>query len=255
MKLSIYSIFLIMAIMRMRGVEGHGRLLEPPSRSSMWRYKRTDPALTPYTDIIQDNYDDNGLNCGGKQTQIDNGGKCGICGDSYTAAVKENEAGGKYALGIITRNYRPGSTIAVEVEITAEHKGYFEFRLCPWNNVGLPVTQECLDQRLLSFADGQTKWYLPEQPELAKGVHELRIQLPSDVTCDQCLLQWRYRTGNSWGYEDSKQGLGLGQQEEFYGCSDVAIKGDLPFPSTLAPTSISTSPAIISEGPATNIAE
>uniref|UniRef100_H2YE08 Chitin-binding type-4 domain-containing protein n=1 Tax=Ciona savignyi TaxID=51511 RepID=H2YE08_CIOSA len=187
--------------------------------------------------------------------QIDNGGKCGICGDSYTAAVKENEAGGKYALGIITRNYRPGSTIAVEVEITAEHKGYFEFRLCPWNNVGLPVTQECLDQRLLSFADGQTKWYLPEQPELAKGVHELRIQLPSDVTCDQCLLQWRYRTGNSWGYEDSKQGLGLGQQEEFYGCSDVAIKGDLPFPSTLAPTSISTSPAIISEGPATNIAE
>ena len=37
------------------------------------------------------------------QVHISNGGKCGVCGDSYTAPIKENEAGGKYALGIITR--------------------------------------------------------------------------------------------------------------------------------------------------------
>ena len=36
-------------------VEGHGRLLEPPSRSSMWRQGYSNPI----------NYSDNELNCGG----------------------------------------------------------------------------------------------------------------------------------------------------------------------------------------------
>ena len=31
-------------------------------------------------------------------------------------------------------------------------------------------------------------------------------------------------SGNSWGSENGQQGLGLGQQEEFYGCSDVSIR-------------------------------
>ena len=35
--------------------EGHGRLVEPPSRSSMWRYGFRTPV----------NYDDNQLFCGG----------------------------------------------------------------------------------------------------------------------------------------------------------------------------------------------
>ena len=43
-----------------------------------------------------------------------NGGKCGICGDPYDGA-RENEAGGKYATGIITRNYTEGSVISVSM--------------------------------------------------------------------------------------------------------------------------------------------
>ena len=35
------------------------------------------------------------------QGQQDLGGQCGICGDPYDATVKDNEAGGKYAKGII----------------------------------------------------------------------------------------------------------------------------------------------------------
>ena len=42
-------------------------------------------------------------NCFFYKVHISNDGKCGVCGDAYTALVKENEAGGKYALGIITR--------------------------------------------------------------------------------------------------------------------------------------------------------
>jgi len=47
-------------------VKGHGRLLEPPSRSSMFRFAYSDPMLIPYRDVIQPNYNDNELNCGGR---------------------------------------------------------------------------------------------------------------------------------------------------------------------------------------------
>ena len=41
-----------------------------------------------------------------------NGGKCGICGDPWDG-LRENEAGGRYAKGIITRNYTEGQIIDV----------------------------------------------------------------------------------------------------------------------------------------------
>ena len=48
-------LLVVMMTMTLRSVSGHGRLVEPPSRSSMWRYGFN----TPH------NYDDNALNCGG----------------------------------------------------------------------------------------------------------------------------------------------------------------------------------------------
>ena len=41
----------------------------------------------------------------------------------------------------------------VEVEITANHLGYFEFRLCAHDNKE-PATQACFDKHLLQLADG-----------------------------------------------------------------------------------------------------
>lgn len=43
------------------GVWGHGRLIEPPSRSSMWRFGYNSPT----------NYQDNELFCGGSQVFLD----------------------------------------------------------------------------------------------------------------------------------------------------------------------------------------
>ena len=54
-------------------------------------------------------------------------GSCGICGDPYDGE-RVSEAGGIYANGIIVANYVMGDTIEVQVEITALHMGYFEFR-------------------------------------------------------------------------------------------------------------------------------
>ncbi|XP_033764269.1 mucin-5AC-like [Pecten maximus] len=195
-------------------VRGHGRLWEPPSRSSMFRRGYTTPP----------NYNDNQLNCGGfaNQWSAPNRGKCGICGDPYNGD-RLNEAGGKYATGLITRKYLEGQTIDIDVQVTANHLGWFEFRICPNNNVKKAATQKCLDQHVLQLADRSgTKYYISSDV----GHYKMKYTLPTGLACTQCVLQWKWHVGNSWGTDpDGRSGIGFGPQEEFYGCSDVAIQG------------------------------
>ena len=86
----------------------------------------------------------------------------------------EHEApNGKYANGIITKNYMPGSEISVTVLITANHKvdrainnpkslnisifkGFFMFRLCKNNNIHQDPDQACFEssQSLLRLSSG-----------------------------------------------------------------------------------------------------
>ncbi|XP_046381238.1 uncharacterized protein LOC124152360 [Haliotis rufescens] len=194
-------------------VTPHGYLSVPLQRSSMWRGGFAVPA----------NYDDNGLRCGGPTRQFNkNSGRCGICGDPWDATDKENEAGGKYASGIISKTYNEGDRMAVEVVITSNHKGYFEFRLCPHNNVHTPATQACLDQHLLQVEVNRvmaTKYQLGT----GTGTFRMNVLLPQGVTCSQCIFQWKYRTGNNWGCEGSDCGLGKGPQEHFVNCADIEI--------------------------------
>ncbi|CAH1777246.1 unnamed protein product [Owenia fusiformis] len=188
---------------------GHGRLVDPPSRSSMFRFEFPTPA----------NYDDNGLNCGGFGHQWDRmGGRCGLCGDPYDSS-RPNEAGGRYAKGIIVKNYRKGQTINVRVQITANHKGWFEFHLCPNNDPTQRITQECLDSNLLTMTNGGTRFNLGTR----KGNVNIALKLPQDLTCSQCVLQWKWNAGNNWGTENGRGCIGCGRQEQFYGCADVSI--------------------------------
>ncbi|XP_048506013.1 uncharacterized protein LOC105686872 isoform X2 [Athalia rosae] len=206
-------------------VSGHGRLIEPPSRASMWRYGFD----TPH------NYNDNELYCGGftRQWQY-NGGKCGICGDPWNVKQpRPNEIGGKYGNGIIVRKYRTGSVIPINVELTANHRGYFEFRLCPLKYRGIEATDECLDKHILLGENGTARYY----PGPGNKIFESYYRLPDDVTCAQCVLQWRYIAGNNWGQcENGTGAVGCGPQEEFRACADITI-GDseatlLPHPVT-----------------------
>lgn len=49
--------------------------------------------------------------------------------------------------------------------------------------------------------------------------------LPPGLTCSQCVLQWRYIAGNSWGICANGTGaVGCGDQEEFRGCADISIQ-------------------------------
>lgn len=80
--------------------------------------------------------------------------------------------------------------INIIVDITASHLGHFEFRLCNKSSATELVTQECLDRNLLKLADGSTK-----SPVSNTGQYYVTAQLPSDVTCDYCVIQWKYKAG------------------------------------------------------------
>lgn len=216
----LFAFILVFTVIHL--VEAHGRLKLPPGRASAWRYGFDTPI----------NYNDNELYCGGFQHQWgNNGGRCGVCGDPYDqVAPRDHETGGRIATGTIVASYQQAQVIDIEVEITANHLGYFEFRLCAHNNDRNPATHDCFDKNVLEVADG-----LGTRFPIAKDMFltTLQLQLPRDVTCTQCILQWKWNTGNSWGRDPvtGVSGMGYGAQEQFYGCADIAISPTV-FPET-----------------------
>ena len=151
-------------------------------------------------------------------------GKCGICGDPYDAEPKDHEApNGKYANGIIVNEYQSGGVIDVNVQVTANHKGYFLFKLCPNNNIGQDPYQECFDKFPVKiYSTGQDRYYLPDE---SNRDFKLKLQLPQ-IHCEQCILQWTYLAGNNWGTDESGSCLGCGPQETFRACSDIKISDE-----------------------------
>ena len=65
-----------------------------------------------------------------RQTQWDTfGGLCGVCGDQYDKPhPQDNENTGTYGVGIIAGQYTAGSVIDVNVVLTTNHMGHFQFR-------------------------------------------------------------------------------------------------------------------------------
>ncbi|KAH8295239.1 hypothetical protein KR018_009016, partial [Drosophila ironensis] len=204
--------------------DGHGRLIEPPSRASAWRYGF--PTLPDYND--HESY------CGGFTRQWKhNGGKCGECGDAWDIPEpRPHENGGQWGKGLIVRRYLPGSILLIRIELTASHMGYFEFRVCPKPS----AKQSCFDQNVLSILGGSPSLPGPGDldfrfyPRNGSRIYEIKSKLP-DYTCDHCVLQWRYVAGNNWGMcSDGNGAVGCGPQEEFRSCSDIALALDAQSP-------------------------
>jgi len=125
-----------------------------------------------------------------------NGGKCGVCGDRYDDTPRDNEPGGKYANGVLANTYTTeDSSILVVIDIQSFHGGYFEFRMCPNNNVKVASSPECFDRHQLRVWDIYSKEpkfrYTPGKP----GLQRLRVEIPRGMTCTQCVLQWKWHTG------------------------------------------------------------
>ncbi|XP_068245100.1 uncharacterized protein [Palaemon carinicauda] len=190
---------------------GHGRLYEPPSRASAWRFGFNTPR----------DYNDNEGFCGGFSHQYETqDGKCGICGDPWDQSPRAHEVGGIFATGLVVRHYLEGQVLNITVLITANHLGHFEARICP--DPEIEANQECLDKHRLSLADGSGNEY---KISSEIGLYTMMVQLPPGLTCQHCVLQWRYETGNNWGRcSDGTSGLGCGPQEEFRACADISIR-------------------------------
>ncbi|XP_034828174.1 uncharacterized protein [Maniola hyperantus] len=212
-----------------RGVNGHGRLIEPPSRATAWRYGFD----TPH------NYNDHELYCGGFTRQWNkNNGKCGVCGDAWdTPKPRPHELGGRFGQGVIVRRYAPNDVVVLKVQLTASHNGYFKFRICDDPHAS---DQECMDKYVLHLeGTEETKFY----PKEGNKVYEMKYQLPEGLQCSHCVLQWQYIAGNNWGTcEDGKGAVGCGPQEEFRACADIAI-GERFATSTRRPRPTYVSPS------------
>ncbi|XP_018020658.1 uncharacterized protein LOC108677020 [Hyalella azteca] len=154
----------------------HVALMEPPARNVLWR--------AGYPNLPK-HEDDDYLYCIEKEEK-----NCPPCGDTIDSPQPyAHQAGGKWALGIIGRNYSAGETISVGVNVTNSHGGHMVFKLCPNNDVTKPVTQECLDRYPLSasgYPDGKVPVTSPYQETQE---FNLKIKLPQDVVCSQCVLQ------------------------------------------------------------------
>ena len=200
------SFFLVLDLITV--IRGHGRMIEPAARNAAWRYGFDVPA----------NYEDNQQNCGGFAAQWEtNNGKCGVCGDQFNSKNAQHVFPGKYAKGVITKIYKAGDVIKVKIDITANHRGWFEFRLGKIERH--PVTQEKLSH-LLHLAEGGTRWYLTSAES---KMYSIDLKLPKHLTCDHCVLQWWWTCGNNWGCDGKKCGLGHGAQETFVNCADICI--------------------------------
>ncbi|XP_042868305.1 uncharacterized protein LOC122250767 [Penaeus japonicus] len=205
--------------------EAQGRLIEPPSRASMWRFGFRNPV--DYKDDLQ--------NCGGFQVQWRvHGGRCGVCGDPWDLpSPRPHEARGRYGRnGVIVKFYTQGQPVKVVSELTGdEDTGHMEYRLCPRASTRDPETPSCFSEPLKN-AHGGTKWDVNITGGSNKVSHMLT--LPPDLTCAACILQWRFVTQGARG------------REEYRACADVAILPDLNIAtsSTQKPEAFSVSPQV-----------
>ncbi|CAF0742985.1 unnamed protein product [Adineta ricciae] len=183
-------------------LHGHGYLLEPVARSSAWLVDSSFRECCTWPQHME-------MFCGGLGHQWNvNDGKCSICGEAYDKPIKVFEKGGAMYKGTIVKTYNQGQQIDVKVVLTANHKGYFEFRLCNLDaSPSADASQECLDRHLLKIADTDSTRFR----DVDKYGSEM-ITLHTD--------------GNSWGTDPStgQSGAGLGRENEtFMGCSDITI--------------------------------
>eukprot|EP00121_Abeoforma_whisleri_P014834 Awhi_evm2s13679 len=179
--------------------------------------------------------------------------------------------------GPISKTYKPGQVIDIQIAITAHHKGHFEFWLCDQAD----VTFKCLSKHHLVRAEDSGHTLSPIDTKFPERYHlepscagdspknfddenlanylpgsqriTMKYRLPKGVTCEHCVLQWWWGTGNSCTIPGSKSfdyprdscsswvNTGLsecgngGYPEEFWNCADIKI-GSGSIPSTTATT-------------------
>lgn len=122
--------------------------------------------------------------------------------------------------------YNAGDKIKVQIDLSTNHLGHFEFNICELKNENDVETEECFDEHPLDLVDKTGEISRKYVPGTESGIYDIEVYLPENFKCEHCVLRWHYRTGNSWGLcdkENSIEDLGCGEQENFRSCADIAI--------------------------------
>lgn len=189
----------------------------------------------------------------------------GQCGGLFNGDSRFS-AGGPFATNQIVATYDEGQTIDVKIFMQINHWGKFQLRLCPLSNPSTGTEQRelsnrCLDKYKLEKADGSGIWTYPLGPRSAPlPMYNQRYRLPAGVSCERCVLQWRYVTGHTcmvpgmdWDY--ARQNImpfphecksdymepNAMPPEKFWNCADIKIRGGGSGGSSSASTSKSGS--------------
>jgi len=176
------TIALIVFVVGLATVEPHGYVRIPLSRTSIFR-EPSWGAQQPFW------WDDTGVMCGNIQQNLQYS-QCGRCGDAPGNAHAQQ--GGRYDKGIVTGTYTAGQIIDVTVEFTANHRGHFEFDLCPQ----VTETNTCFQRLNIVGGDREIRSgnMMCSGSDHQNGPVRARVQLPAGVRCTRCTLRWTYRT-------------------------------------------------------------
>lgn len=141
----------------------------------------------------------------------------GVCGDP--AGVRDHSTG-KFSKSKTVKAYAPGSVLKANVVITANHEGRWGLGLCPH------PTADAKCFRPLKLVGGGTHVYLGKKYRSSGS-----FRLPK-IKCKNCVLRWRYETGNScnprgtprayWNSDLEVCGKWI-DPEIFTNCADIRI--------------------------------
>ena len=98
-------------------------------------------------------------------------------------------AGGRFATGTIARSYRVGQLIDIEIDLVANHLGFFTFALCPHNSVMTRPSPDCFLSHPLAVLGPGRHNLSTHAATLGTGLKRMRVELPVNLTCSQCILQ------------------------------------------------------------------
>ncbi|KAI0565197.1 Cellulose/chitin-binding protein [Gracilaria domingensis] len=244
----------------------------------------------------------------------------GLCGDAKGS--NEHMLGGQfmpYDHVPMVSKWKKGQQVDFSAEIDTNHNGYFEFFLCNLDACGKPdldascfTNNHCVKLNRVPHPSCENpseatihecgpidaaypgRWYVPCRKTDHVGVHivggdsgTMRYQLPADMECKHCIVQWYWATANTCaprGFKDyfinynfpfgttcDSDGGARGTYradmaecggtdagsvpEEFWTCSDVQITADgsdagsVPAPTALGPVSVPVEDA----APETNV--
>lgn len=161
-------------------IDAHGGLVSPRSRNQVAREQGSESSRqgVPAPEYCW-------------QCLNRNSGVCGKAGSNdYDTWI---DTTGKPMPWSSETTYQAGQVIQVELELTANHWGHFEFRACP---KGRQTTQSCLDQYPLEFIE-DVSYGMPKDTSYPgrgyitgdKSKFVMKFRLPNNLSGSQVLLQ------------------------------------------------------------------